>query len=111
MASLSVALLGGFEARLASGATLHLPTKKAQAVLAYLALRSGRGDRRDKLAAVLWGERSHDLARGGLRRALVDLRKTGHGGEALKTVTRREGLWSLSPAWQHLERRQDTVCP
>ena len=37
MIGLKVMLLGGFEARLASGATLHLPTKKAQALLAYLA--------------------------------------------------------------------------
>jgi DNA-binding SARP family transcriptional activator len=75
MASLSVTLLGGFDARLSSGAPVHLPTKKAQALLAYLALRSGRADRRDKLAALLWGERSDDLARGALRRVLADLRR------------------------------------
>ena len=55
MTSLSMELLGGFEARLGSGAPVRLPTKKAQALLAYLALRRGRADRRDKLASLLGG--------------------------------------------------------
>ncbi len=42
MARLSLILLGGFEARLPAGGTLTLPKKKAQALLAYLALRPGR---------------------------------------------------------------------
>ena len=75
MIGLTVMLLGGFEARLASGATLNLPTKKAQALLAYLAVRPGQSHPRDKLAALLWGEKSDDQARGGLRHALVALRR------------------------------------
>jgi DNA-binding SARP family transcriptional activator len=75
MIGVKVTLLGGFEARLASGAALHLPTKKAQALLAYLGHRPGQGHRRDKLAALLWGEKSDDRARGGLRQALVALRR------------------------------------
>ena len=75
MVGLRVMLLGGFEARLASGATLSLPTKKAQALLAYLGLRPGQSYPRDKLAALLWGEKSDGQARGGLRHALVALRR------------------------------------
>ena len=75
MVGLTVMLLGGFEARLASGAPLNLPTKKAQALLAYLAVRPGQSHPRDKLAALLWGEKSDDQARGGLRHALVALRR------------------------------------
>jgi DNA-binding SARP family transcriptional activator len=75
MIGLTVTLLGGFEARLASGATLSLPTKKAQALLAYLAVRPDQSHPRDKLAALLWGEKSEGLARGGLRHALVGLRR------------------------------------
>src|SRR6266851_2543343 len=75
MVGLRVMLLGGFEARLASGATLSLPTKKAQALLAYLGIRPGQSCPRDKLAALLWGEKSDGQARGGLRHALVALRR------------------------------------
>ena len=75
MPSLSVMLLGGFEARLASGAAVSLPTKKAQALLAYLGIRPGQSHARDKLAALLWGEQSDEQARGGLRHALVALRR------------------------------------
>jgi DNA-binding SARP family transcriptional activator/tetratricopeptide (TPR) repeat protein len=75
MVGLKVMLLGGFEARLASGASLSLPTKKAQALLAYLGARPGQSYPRDKLAALLWGEKSDEQARGGLRHALVGLRR------------------------------------
>ena len=75
MPDLRVTLLGGFEARLASGATVSLPTKKAQALVAYLGVRAGQSHPRDKLAALLWGEKADDQARGGLRHALVALRR------------------------------------
>jgi DNA-binding SARP family transcriptional activator/predicted ATPase len=75
MAGLNVTLLGGFEARLDSGKIVPLPTKKAQALLAYLGVRSGQSHSRDKLAALLWGGKSDDQARGDLRHALVALRK------------------------------------
>jgi DNA-binding SARP family transcriptional activator/tetratricopeptide (TPR) repeat protein len=74
MPSVRMHLLGGFEARLASGATVSLPMKKAQALLAYLGTRPGESHQRDKLAALLWGEKSDEHARGGLRHALVALR-------------------------------------
>ncbi len=38
MATLDLKLLGGFEARLDSGQKIALPTRKAEALLAYLAL-------------------------------------------------------------------------
>ena len=75
MVTLRLTLLGGFDARFASGAAVSLPTKKAQALLAYLGLRPGQPHQRDKLAALLWGERSDRLARDGLRHALAALRK------------------------------------
>jgi DNA-binding SARP family transcriptional activator len=75
MVALRVTLLGGFEARLASGAPLSLPTRKAQALLAYLSVRPGQGHPRDKLAALLWSEKRDDQARSGLRQALLVLRR------------------------------------
>src|SRR5687767_3928361 len=75
MARLSLTLLGGFQARLEPGATVSLPTRKAQALLAYLALPLGRAHPRDKLAALLWGGIREEAARNSLRQALFALRK------------------------------------
>jgi DNA-binding SARP family transcriptional activator len=79
MASLRLTLLGGFEARLATGEAIGLPTKKAQALLAYLAVPPGEAHQREKLAALLWGNTSDGRARDGLRHALGALRKAIHG--------------------------------
>jgi DNA-binding SARP family transcriptional activator/predicted ATPase len=75
MVGLKVMLLGGFEARLASGGQPKLPTRKAQALLAYLAMYPGRRHARDKLAALLWGNKGESQARDGLRHALLALRR------------------------------------
>jgi DNA-binding SARP family transcriptional activator len=97
MVALRLALLGGFEARLASGGTVGLPSKKAQALLAYLGLRPGQPHPRDKLAALLWGERSDARARDGLRHALAALRKVLPGVEP--PLLRVEGpAVALNPA-------------
>ena len=82
MAVLKVALLGMFEARLASGAALTFPRKKSEALLAYLALHPGQTQARDKLAALLWGDSSDERARHSLRQALVTLRRALPGQAA-----------------------------
>src|SRR5688572_21670222 len=75
MARVSVSVLGGFMARLDSGPAVALPTRKAQALLAYLSLPPGRAHPRDKLAALLWGSIRQESARGSLRQALFAIRK------------------------------------
>ena len=75
MARLNLTVLGGFQARLDQGPALELPTRKSQALLAYLALPPGRSHARDKLAALLWGDMPEPQARAGLRQALSRLRK------------------------------------
>ncbi|MBI4588721.1 MAG: AAA family ATPase [Candidatus Rokubacteria bacterium] len=75
MVALSISLLGGFEARLDSGGPLSMPSRKAQALLAYLASRPGRVHPRDKLAALLWGDCGEARARDSLRHTLTTLRK------------------------------------
>src|SRR5262245_42497937 len=75
MARLELILLGGFQARLAPGGVIDLPTRKAQALLACLALPAGRSHPRDKLAAMLWGDVSESQARASLRKALFWLRQ------------------------------------
>ena len=75
MMRLSLRLLGDFEARLGAGPPLRLRTRKTQALLAYLASTPGQSHSRDKLAALLWGERSQAQARSRLRGSLFVLRR------------------------------------
>src|SRR5262245_1793014 len=78
MARLTLLLLGGFQARLGLDPPLLLPAK-AQALLAYLALRPGQTHPRDKLAALLWGATDDEHARSSLRHTLFDIRQTVRG--------------------------------
>src|SRR5262245_11916933 len=75
MATLVLKLLGGFEVYLSDGSALALSTKSGQALLAYLALTSGRRHARDKVAALLWEDRADEQARASLRQTLAVLRK------------------------------------
>src|SRR5438309_8897278 len=72
---LKVTVLGGFQAELEPGRARVLPTKKAQALLAYLALPPGQPHPREKLATLLWGDMQDAQARGNLRHALSRIRK------------------------------------
>ena len=64
------------------GAPLHVDTRKAVALLAYLAADE-RHRRRDHLAALLWPDSSEERARAALRRTLTALR-SGLGGRWVK---------------------------
>jgi DNA-binding SARP family transcriptional activator len=75
MASLQLTLLGGFQARSDKNVPMAIPVKKAKALFAYLALHPGQRHPRDKLAALLWEDRSEAQARHSLRQTLVGLRK------------------------------------
>lgn len=75
MASLTLALLGGFQGRLGASTPLTLPTRKTQGLLAFLALPAGRSHPREKLASLLWGGMREPQARSGLRQSLFTLRK------------------------------------
>ena len=97
MAVLKVALLGSFEARLSSGEPLGLPRRKAEALLAYLAFHPGQMQARDKLAALLWGDRSDERARHSLRQALVTLRQALPGAAATCLVEAGDTV-GLNPA-------------
>jgi len=82
VAALHINLLGGFEARLASGAALSLKGRKTQALLAYLALSPGQPRSREELVGLLWGDRGEEQARSSLRQSLSELRKAlGDAGE------------------------------
>ena len=75
MTKLNLELLGGFRLQTNAGEPVPLTTRKAQALLAYLALNPGRAHARPKLAALLWGDRGEAQARDSLRQALSLVRK------------------------------------
>src|SRR5215813_6701233 len=75
MTRLDLRLLGGFQVRLDTGPVLTVQTRKAQALLAYLALPCGLAHPRDKLAALLWGNMREGQARTNLRQTLFMLRQ------------------------------------
>ena len=78
---LSIALLGPPVVEV-DGQPLDVDTRKATALLAYLAV-TGRPARRDTVASLLWPETSPDRARSALRRTLSTLR-AGLGGRWLE---------------------------
>ncbi len=75
MPRLQVLVFGGFQVRIDPGSAVPLASRKGQALLAYLALRRGQPQTRDKLAALLWGETPEDQARNSLRQTLFTLRR------------------------------------
>jgi len=74
MAHLDLTLLGGFGARV-DARSLVFSSRKARALLAYLAVPAGRPHSRDKLAALLWGDTGQAQARNSLRQCLFKTRQ------------------------------------
>ncbi len=70
----TLTLLGDFHLSV-DGGPITLPTRKAEALLAYLALQPGQHHGRDNLAALLWGRQTDEQARRNLRNCLASLRK------------------------------------
>src|SRR5215475_6504921 len=87
-ASLKLRLLGGFELTGADGQNLAPPGRKLRALIACLALPPGVAWSRERLMALLWGDRAEEQARACLRQALTTLRDTM--GEPTPLRTDRE---------------------
>lgn len=81
-----IELLGGFTLS-CSGSPLALPTRKAMALLAILASRPGAAFSRERLAQILWARSAPAQARGSLRQAIAQLRRTldGAGDDVVET--------------------------
>jgi len=77
MRGLKIKLLGGYAVRDASGRDVVVPARKAQALLAYLALSAGQWHGRDRLAGLLWSDRPEARSRNSLRQALASIRGLG----------------------------------
>lgn len=96
MASLKLRLLGRFRVENGAGGPLAIASKKAQALLAYLALAPGQIHHRDKLAMLLWSDRPDDRARHSLRQCVLTLRK-GLGDDADAALRADDDGLSLDP--------------
>jgi len=95
MPEFRLTLLGAFE--LSGKAPCAVVSKKAQALLAFLAMPAGQPHRRDKLAAMLWADRSEESARQNLRQCLTAIRRAWDGGQSFPLVAEGD-LLRLDPA-------------
>lgn len=90
-------LFGGFRLENDRGEVLSIPLRKAEALLAYLAMAPGKTASRESLATLLWGESDQQRARQSLRQALFAL--TREFAHAEVSVLRMESkMVSLDPA-------------
>jgi DNA-binding SARP family transcriptional activator len=95
MHGLTLTLLGGFRAQQADRAVTL--SKKAQGLIAYLALTPGHSESRARLAGLLWGDRGEEQARNSLRQALFEIRRAlGPSGERALIVEHEQV--ALDPA-------------
>jgi DNA-binding SARP family transcriptional activator/tetratricopeptide (TPR) repeat protein len=80
---LSVSLVGRFGLRL-NGQPIELRTRKAAAVLGYLALSDTKRESRERLVGLLWSRSDEEKARASLRQVVRELRsvleEAGFGG-------------------------------
>lgn len=68
-------LFGTFSLADSGGVDIPVKSRKARALLAYLALSPGLSRSREEVMALLWSERGETQARGSLRQVLTGLRK------------------------------------
>jgi TolB-like protein/Tfp pilus assembly protein PilF len=102
MPRLQLKLLGSFEVRIGSGAPLDIANKKTRALLAYLALPTGRAHTRDKLVGLLWSDRADVQARNSLRQALTEIGKAFGATEPSPLIKARDTL-ALDPATMEVD--------
>ena len=97
MAGVRLFVFGGFRLENANGEVLSISLRKAEALLAFLAMAPGKTASREKLATLLWGESDQQRARQSLRQALFAL--TREFAQAEVSVLRMESqMVSLDPA-------------
>ena len=71
---LHIGVFGGLTVRTDDADLLTIKNRKACGILAYLALNEGEYESRERLAGLLWSDRSEERARGSLRQCLKQLR-------------------------------------
>jgi len=89
MSKLELLLLGHFECLLPSGKPARLSMRKAEVLLAFLALTPGIRHPRERLINLLWSNRGEEQARNSLRQCLSTIRKSlGEAAELALEVDR-----------------------
>src|ERR1700743_138780 len=71
----SIRLLGPFAAETADGRLLAIRSRRARALIAYLAMKPDFAASREELATLLWGDSLDVMARQSLRQCLASLRQ------------------------------------
>jgi len=77
-----MSVLGDFSILDRSDKEIRLPTRKARALIAYLAMSPGKRFTRSHLSSLLWGDQSERKARQSLRQALSAIRAAA-GSDAI----------------------------
>ena len=89
MSKLELILLGHFDCLLPSGEPVTLPMRKAEVLLAYLALSPGIRHPRERLINLLWSDRGEEQARNSLRQCLSAIKKSlGNAADLVLEVDR-----------------------
>ena len=89
MRPLQLKLLGQFECSLGKDERIALPMRKADVLLAYLAIAPGLRHPRERLINLLWSDRSDEQARNSLRQCLSAIKKSlGDAADLILLVDR-----------------------
>ena len=84
-------LMGGFRLTGPGGTAVALVSRRARAIIAYLALAPDCSASRERLCGLLWSDRGEPQARASLRHCLVELREVcGAAGLDLLTIGREQ---------------------
>ena len=82
------------------GKPVVVASKKARALIGYLALREGTEVPRGVLTGLLWGERSEGQARASLRQTLSELRTALAATAQQPIIATKEAVtWALGSGW------------
>jgi DNA-binding SARP family transcriptional activator len=117
MSRLAITLLGSYRVTLDGLPLTTFATDKVRALLAYLAVESGRPLRREALASLLWPDRPRTLAYTNLRQALYHLRRALNDGPTspphLLTTVKEVQLNPAGDHWLDVEEFEALVsaCP
>lgn len=82
------------------GRSVAIVSKRARALIGYIALREGVEISRSVITGLLWGERSEGQARASLRQVLSELRGALNGSLQHSIIATRDTVsWALGSAW------------
>lgn len=92
--AINVSLIGPFDARV-NDRRLHLRSRKARALLGYLALAPRAAETLENLTGLLWSESEENKARSSLRKVLYEIRESAvsAGCENVLLQIKHSSLW------------------